>query len=632
MANEINEIREFDGFRFDTDTKMLWHREEPVSIPLKAAELLSLLVTRAGEVVTKEEIWQEVWGDSFVEETNLTHNIYLLRKTLKEFANSNLIETVPRRGYRFKGFVRSYPRTDLVVEKFTSEKTLIEIDHETHSRQIFPKSLRKLAESRPWIMVSVVAGCIVAVLGATFLVRQTVFGNTPSEINSVAVVPFSVIADENLNDGRGLADLLITRLGSTKHLTVRPFSAVANLLPGDPGLIGQKLDVDAVLEGTLFRSGKDVRVTARLVRTSDKSVVWTGEFEKAADEDLTIQKDIALQIVNSLSIQLDPSERSRMTKDFSKSREAYRLYSEGRYRWNDRNFEGIKDAERLFTMAISEDPKFALAYSGLADAQCLKGDFTGAQYAVLKALEIDPQLSEAHSSYGLQLMFVGWKWDEAEKEFEKAIKLNPNNLSAWQWLGTLNEIRGRNAKALEALNRALEINPNSYNILTDLAEAHYFARDYTLAEKYARRSLEIKPDFQFTFNTLFSVYAMKGDEDRAFEAAFTAQRINGSHLSKIKPTGGGMDKMLANWETMFRTKGWEAFLRSQIDAKSIDPAVHLRSAIFCAYLKKNDEALDYLELAYKGRPFLFPFFNANPAFDDIRGHPRFQKIREKMKL
>ncbi len=436
-----------------------------------------------------------------------------------------MIQTVPRRGYRFAGEVRKVENCngEIIIERHALTQTLIEdvsdeAESETQSREE-TKTKRKFLINSPSrfhpFTLSIIAVLLVALLGgfAFWRSNRTNTGNV-SGIKSIAVLPFKTIDSnkENSYHGLGLTDILITRLSNIKEINVRPTSAVTAYENQEIDLqqIGEKLNVDAVLEGTIYRTADKVRVTARLIKTSDNAPIWAAQFEKPLQDELRLQDEIALQVVDALALNLSGNEKNALTKRYTESADAHQLYVKGRYEWNKRNFAGMVEAERLFRNAIEKDPNFTLAYVGLADRIATNADAAESWTLIAKALELDPNLAEAYATNGFLLTFHEWNWQDAEVHFKKSIELNPGYATAHHWYATLLAIQGRTDEAKSEMRRALEINPMSYNFLADLGQLHYFAREYDKAEEYCRKALEIYPDFQFAHQYLFDIYLLTG--------------------------------------------------------------------------------------------------------------------------
>ncbi|MEP6923107.1 MAG: FlgO family outer membrane protein [Pyrinomonadaceae bacterium] len=648
MQREITYLREFGNCRLDLEKKVLWHEQALVQLPLKAVELLCVLVESNGEIVTKEEIWRRVWQNSFVEETNLTHNIYLLRKTLKDLGAGDLIQNVPRRGYRFTGKLREIPDYPIVIERHSLSRTLIEIEEgndKTNAAEEKKLALQNIssATTSPRHLSSISAliiasALLVALAGSLAIWRsQTAAAKTSAaEIKSIAVLPFKAINSnpETEHLGLSLADVLITRLSNVKQLNVRPTSAVSAFenQETDSLNIGQKLNVDAVLEGTIYRTEKQVRVTMRLLKVGENKPLWAGQFEKSWQDELKLENEIALQVTDALVLNLSSDEKNALGKRYTENADAYQLYLKGRYEWNKRSWEGMIEAERLFRNAIEKDPNFALAYVGLADRLATEADATEANQVIEKALELDPNLAEAHATQGFIKMFHEWNWPEAESSFKKSIKLNSGYATAHHWYATLLEIEGRNDEAKAELQRALEINPASYNFLADLGQIYYFSHDYDKAKEYCQKSLEIYPDFVFAHEYFFDIYLQTGEFDQAVEENLKLAKINATFANQTADQKERMEKSFAGMKEKYRKGGIRGFFAPAVETADLNPNVFYGNAKIYAFSGEKEKALDSLEKAFQGRAFALPFVKAEPVFDNLRAESRYQEILGKMNL
>jgi DNA-binding winged helix-turn-helix (wHTH) protein/tetratricopeptide (TPR) repeat protein len=618
MNSEPRDIWQFGNFRLDTDKKILWHQDKTVAMPLKELEVLCVLVTNRGQLVSKDELLDQVWEDSFVEESNLSRHIYLLRRTLREFGADNLIENVPRRGYRFTGEAREVEAREIVLETRTRTRTLIEFQDEGAS---IPR--RRL-------VFACAALLLVVVSAGAYLSFQHVQSQS-AMIGSIAVLPFRTAGPggDDPHSGAGLADILTTRLSNLKNIKIRPSSAAAALDIQDPVAAGQKLGVDAVIEGTIYHFNERVRVTARLVNVATGSVIWSGDFEKLKKEELLLQHDLATQIVPLIALNLSGEERDAIAKKYTESADAYELYLKGRYEWNKRNTPGMIEATRLFRNAIETDPDFALAYIGLADTLLTNQPAAvEAHMLINKALELDPEMAEAHASRGFYLMFFEWQWKEAEASFRRSIELNPNYATAHHWYATLLAIKGETEPAKAEMRRALELNPISYNFLADLGQLYYFSGEYREAEQYCLRALEIYPDFSFGHEYLHYVYLKTGEYEKAVAEITRADEINASFEHNTGKEFSAFDKS----GDIFRRGGINEYLDLRY------PGIPLESESFYIYARKHafvgekEQALDLLEKSMAARKFLSAFVKVDPVFEQLRSEPRYQEILRKMGL
>lgn len=634
MNTEAERSYFFGRFRLDGEKRILWCDDAPVQIPSKSIELLCLLVENHGEVTTKSQIWQSIWPDTFVEETNLTHNIYLLRKTFKDLGEKDLIQTVPRRGYRFTGAVSVTGRS-FVMERRTQTRTTIEM---VDGRDSANAPERSGSVRRSMFFSRVTAVTVIALLGVLAFVGYRAWQASYSgpEIRSIAVLPFKdLTGNDDDRRGLGLADILITRLSNIRELNIRPTQAVIGLENEmtDSVEAVRALNVDAVLEGTIFTSNESVRINARLLRVSDGSPIWAGTFEKPIQDEMRLQDELALQLVDALAFSMSGQERRALTKRFTESADAYQLYTKGRYEWNKRSTAGMIEAQRLFRNAIEKDPKFALAYSGLADTVAMNSQDETAFRAVEKALELDPKLAEAHATKGFLLLFRQWNWDGAEDAFKHSIDLNPGYATSHHWYATLLAIKGRNEEAKGEMRLALEIDPLSYNFLADLGQIHYFAGQYDIAEQYCLRALEIYPEFSFAHEYLHYIYIKTGEHKKALEHIIASDtRYSVTLAEPDDKLNARLKKMFDGYRYAFDKNGISGYLEHRFPGETVQGDAFYLYAAKNALLGETDKALDYLEKAKSERPFLMAFVKADPRFETLRADQRFGNILRGMNL
>ncbi|MBA4185980.1 MAG: tetratricopeptide repeat protein, partial [Acidobacteria bacterium] len=396
--------------------------------------------------------------------------------------------------------------------------------------------------------------------------------------------------------------------------------------------IRQKLNVDAVLEGTIYRTADKVRVTARLIKTSDNAPIWAAQFEKPLQDELRLQDEIALQVVDALALNLSGNEKNALTKRYTESADAHQLYVKGRYEWNKRNFAGMIEAERLFRNAIEKDPNFALAYVGLADRIATNTDAGEAWTLINKALELDPNLAEAYATLGFLHTFHVWNWQYAEADFKKSIELNPGYATAHHWYATLLAIQGRTDEAKSEMRRALEINPMSYNFLADLGQLHYFAREYDKAEEYCRKALEIYPDFGFAHGYLSDIYLLTGEYDKAVDEDLEIAKTYGAFASQTDKSNENQLRDLAKYRVIYQQGGIKKYMEFLMTMKADNANIFYGNAQKYTFLGDKEKALDNLEKAFESKAFLMVFVKADPLFDSLRSEPRYQEILRKMNL
>ena len=584
MRARLRPIYEFGPFHLNAEERLLLRDGQPVPLTPKAFDTLLLLVENSGRLLDKNELMGSVWPDAVVEENNLNRSIYVLRKALGESSGTaKYIETVPKHGYRFVASVVEVESDEaqLILERRTTARIVTEEEEMIDSSRLEPEGLfRNEARPTPGThllslsrrrTLTISAGVFVVLGLVIFWVTGKLGRSATANIKSIAVLPFKTIdaREDDTQRGLGLADILITRLSNIKELNVRPTSAVMTLEDDlDSISAGRKLEVDAVLEGTIYRAADRVRVTTRLVRVSDQSPIWAGQFEKPLQDELRLQDEIALQVVDALALNLSGYEQRALTKRYTESADAYQLYVKGRYHWNKRNYEGLQEAERLFRNAIDKDPNFALAYVGLADTTAFFYRQTDLYQALGKALELDPNLAEAHATRGFTRAIHEWNWKEAEDSFKRSIELNPGYATAHHWYAMLLGIEGRYDEAKAELRRALEINPLSYNFLADLGQVYYFAHDYDTAKEYCYKALELYPDFGFAHQHLYKVYLQTGEYEAAIEQTLKGELA----FSDVANAPAGQDRWksakLAEALGIYRRGGIREYLESRLRACS----------------------------------------------------------------
>lgn len=403
----------FGPFLLDTRERRLLRDGEVVPLTLKAFDLLQVLVENQGHLLQKEELLRRVWPDAIVEENNLTVTISALRKALGEGpTEGQYIETVPRRGYRFVADFRASAESTEAVRS--------------------PQERR----ARAFALRAMVLAALAAVAALAWVWKRSTPAATAVPVRSMAVLPFRSLTNDGEYLGLGMADALITRLGSTKQLLVRSTGSVQKYTgPGlDPVAVGRDLQVDSVLEGSIQTDGDRLRTTVRLLRVGDGSTLWAGTFDERLTDIFAVQDSISQRMAGALALELTEAQRSLLTRRDTGDSEAYQLYLKGRFFWNKRSRDGFERGAAHFRQAVEKDPAYALAYSGLADSYIgmtyylYAAPHTAmplARAAALKALHIDGSLAEAHVSLAHVKTNYEWDWAEAERLFRKAIELEP---------------------------------------------------------------------------------------------------------------------------------------------------------------------------------------------------------------
>ncbi len=492
-------IYAFGAFLLDIRERRLLRDGEAVPLTLKAFDLLQVLVENQGHLLQKEELLRQVWPDAVVEENNLTVTISALRKALGEGpTDREYIETVPRRGYRFVADLRAI-----------GDSTEAARSPQERRVRSFPVKAMVLA-----------AVTAVAVLVGVW--KRAPPAATAVPVRSMAVLPFRSLTNDGEHLGLGMADALITRLGSTKLLLVRSTGTVQKYtVPGlDPVAAGRDLQVDSVLDGSIQTAGDRLRTTVRLLRVSDGSTLWAGTFDERLTDIFSVQDAISQRIAGALALELTEAQRSLLTRRDTSDSEAYQLYLRGRFFWNKRSRDGFERGIAYFRQAVEKDPAYALAYSGLADSHigmtyyhyaAPHSAMPLARTAALKALEIDASLAEAHASLAHVKANYEWDWAEAERLFSKAIALEPEYATAHQWFGMhFLAPMGRLEEAIAETRRAQQLDPLSAVFNAFVGATLYFARRHDEAIEECRKTVDLHPDFGVAHWYLGRAYLQKG--------------------------------------------------------------------------------------------------------------------------
>jgi DNA-binding winged helix-turn-helix (wHTH) protein/TolB-like protein/Tfp pilus assembly protein PilF len=642
---------EFGPFQLVPEERQLMREGTPVALPPKAFDTLLILVERSGHVVKKDELISTVWPDAFVEENNLNQYVSLLRKVLDNDGGrpDGYIETVRRYGYRFTGDVRrSDDEFREVLHQRTRTRVVVKDETIQELRQTLVTQNDVSAGPNGWrsrrARLAAIFGSGALLAGITvgaFLWRHA---NQPNQtltrpaIHSLAVLPFRSLTVEAGDEylGLSIADSLITKLGKIGRLNVRPTSAVQRYggESREPLALGRELKVDAVLDGRFQKAGDQIRVTAQLINVSDGTLLWTGQFDKRSTDLLAVQDSIAEQTVQAMRLQLSAWERERLAKPATTNAEAYQAYLKGRYFWNKRSVEGFNKAIENFRQAIELDPNYAQAYAGLADCNNLlseytpvapKDSFPAARQAANKALEIDESLAEAHTSLAYILFNYEWDWQGAEREFNRAVELNPNYATAHQWYAEYLMMMGRLDEAQNEFARALQIDPLSLIINAEQGLPALTAGRYDEAIEKFQKAVDLDPNFEPAHVYLRVAYELSGRPDQALSELLVEMRFAG-----LSPEV--MNTLKKAYERQGLRALWQQDLAYQMRQRRETTYSSYIIAQTHARLGDKEEAMNWLEQAYKEHDRFLIGSRQDPAFTDLHSDRRYQDLLRRMKL
>ena len=623
---------DFGPFRIDTVNHVLMRDRQVLSLKPKVFDTLLILVENRSQLVDKEDLMRRLWPDTIVEESNLSQNIYLLRKVLGEDPEGQqYIETMPRRGYRFLALV-TQSDTDLAV---TSVGPLVAA--EIPPVTLTPQSSRSLL-SRRRLQRTVAIGIILTGLVVTIFyvrrVKQSEFPAAP-QVKSIAILPFkSLNADRrDLDLGFGMADTLITRLTTLRQLQVRPTSAVRKFTAEqDPLAAGRELKVDAVMDASMQRIGDRIRVNWQLVRVSDGTAIGAGIIDQQADDYFALQDAVSEQLAQALVLQMSGDERKRFVKRHTANTEAYHLYMLGRYQRNRLDADGWKLAIDYFNRAIEKDPNYALAYAGLADcysssmadALMTKAEaIPKAKEAATMALRLDEMLSETHVSSARISAYYDWDWAAADREFQRAIELDPNSASAHAEYGGFLAALGRGDQAIAEAKQARELDPSSLPINFGVAWALLSARRFDEAIEESKRLVDTFPQAHFWIGLAYIGKGSCADAIVAFEKRLSLSKddtlITKAHLAYCY---GALNNQAA-------AKKIIAEVNQLPNQQSVSPYY---LAIIFAGLRDNTRAFASLEESYKQRSRPLWGLKVNPVWDNLRSDERFGNLLRRVGL
>ena len=563
----------FGVFEADLRTGELTKHGMRLRLQEQPFQLLAILLEKPGELVTREELRRRLWPQITVDfDHGVNKAIGKVRYALGDSAGKpRFIETVARRGYRF---------------------------------------LADVAVVRDGQALAVLAG----------------------PIRSLAVLPLENLSNESSEDyfADGMTEELITQLGQIRSLRVISRTSVMTYKSGRKSLteIARELHVEAVVEGSVLRSGDQVRINAQLIAVPADRHMWAQSYTGDLCDTLALQSRVASAIAEQIRATLDPRERAILAKSKMVNPEAYEAYLKGRYFWNKRTGDGLKKATAYFTRAIEIDANYAEGYSGLADSYALSGDwkygvlpgreaFAQAKMAAAKALALDDSLGEAHASLALALDLYEWDWKAAEAEYQRAIELKPGYAPAHQWYSWHLIMMGRNSEGISELRKAESLDPLSLIVSADIANALRVARRYDEAVQQSEKTLDMDANFAVGHFELGQALVQKQLYDRAIAELQRAIELSG-------PSGAFESNLAHVYGVLGRKEEAVKILKDLESRHNENPSVAADIALIYVGLGDRDQALMWLNRAYDAR------FKASillhPVFDPLRVDVRFKDL------
>jgi TolB-like protein/DNA-binding winged helix-turn-helix (wHTH) protein/Flp pilus assembly protein TadD len=621
QANDPPRRMRFGVFEADLRTGQLTKGGSRVRLQDQPFQVLAALLEKPGELVTREELRTRIWPRTIIDfDHGLNKAVSKIRDALGDSGdNPRFVETVARRGYRF-----------------LADVTPVEGKSEAEAA---PVGVARLAAAHGWswrppaLGVASLAGIGLA---AVLAVALAWFLNTRIEsaphIRSLAVLPLENLSGDAGQEyfADGMTDELITRLGQISRLRVisrtsaMTYKGTRKPMPQ----IANELNVDAVVEGSVLRSGERVRITAQLIQLPADKHIWSESYEGDIGDALALQNRVARTIAEQVRATLNRQEQAALQTSKTVRPEAYDAYFKGRYFWNKRTGDGLRKAIEYFTLAIEKDPSFAAAHSGLADAYALSGDweygilspqdaFARSSAAAAKALALDDQLAEAHTSRAFALDLYAWDWDAAESAYRRALALNPGYATAHQWYAWHLMVMGRTADGIGQLKTAESLDPLAPILTADLADALCIAHLYDDSLRQSRAALELHPNFAVAHYQMGQTLVQLHRPDEAIAEFRKAIALGGDNATFTS-------NLAHAYAVSGRTEEAMKLLTELKDRHTGQSPTDASVALIYVGLGDNDQAMAWVEKAYQAR--FNPSILLRPAFDPIRADPRFRNL------
>ena len=620
---ESRSTYQFGPFRLQVDRRRLLRDGEPVALAPKALETLLALVEHRDRVLTKDELLQRIWGDTVVEEGGLTRNISVLRKALGESPDDHrYIVTVPGRGYRFVADAAE-------VSEPAEDELASAPGPAAPAAASAPASAD---EGWPWRRVVVVAGAALAAGALIYALRSPqAIATARPQITALAVLPLSNLSGDPSQEyfADGMTEALIANLAHIRAVrvvsrtSVMRFKGAARSLPE----IARALEVDAVVEGSVQRSGARVRINVQLVHAPTDTHLWARQYERELTDVLKLQADVARAVVEEIQVQITAEERARLASAAAVDVGAYQEYLLGQhYLWR-LNEEDLTRAVSHFDEAIRLDPAYAAAHAGLSHAWWWRGVWGGktlrqveppSRAAARTALQLDDELAEAHVSMGRIAFGYDWDWSAARNHFRRALDIDPNNRDAHFFHGMLSMALGRFDEAITHMERAERLDPLSAAVQSGFGRVLYRARRFDDAIAHLNEAIELEPQTPGNYHRLADVYEEVGRYDEALA-------LQGKEDTLLGRPAGASPAIARIYARMGKPAEARRILRTPRATRWS----WMESATVYAALGDKDEAFRSLSRMFEEREGL-NYVKTDPRFDSLHADPRWQVLLRRM--
>jgi TolB-like protein/DNA-binding winged helix-turn-helix (wHTH) protein len=627
MSGQARRVR-FVAFEVDLRSGELRKHGVRLKLQDQPFQILALLLECPGEIVTREELRKRLWpADTFVDfDVGLNTAVKRLRDVLGDSAEgSRYVETIPRRGYRFIASVERIEDLSVHTERSLKQRTRLGA---------------VLQRGKLWIALGLVAAIPALLLSLNIggFRQRFLRASAATKVHSVAVLPLENLTGDPGQDyfADGMTEALITDLGKIGQLRVISRTSVMKYKGTKKSLreIAGELQVDALVEGTVARSGDRVRITANLVQAWPEKHIWADSFERDIRNVLDLQDDVSRAIANGIQIKLTPQEQARFSNSHAVNAEAYEAYLEGRYFWERLWPTGGQKASGYFEVAIEKDPAWALPYSGLADSYLIAGANAAipnescrkAKAVALEAVKRDDEASETHAILADMEFWCDWDWVDAEREIKQAIELNPNFARAHSSHGRYLLTIGRADEGLEETKRAVELDPLSLRIRWDRWLLLYMAGQYDEASEQCRKMQELGPNLDLGHIYCGDVYVQQGKLVEGIQ-----ELEKGVGLSE-----GSTPRGLAHLGYAYAVAGRRSDAENLLaKLKEISKQRHVHPDLLAgvyAGLGQKEEAFEWLEKAYQVHARDLLELKYDPHFANLRSDPRFIELVRRIGL
>ncbi len=636
-------IYRFYDVRVEAEEFRVFKADEILTLEPKAFQVLIFLLEQRGRLITKDELLDAVWKDSFVTPNALTRVIAQLRRALGDpTQHSRFIETIPTRGYRFIAEVEEIEvkKTDenVVIENSSDETTeLAAIKPVGQAEIVEPQSASPRVWNSPYNLIFAALFLVITTLGIVYLFssRRLWKTETNSETaeQTLAVLPFKLLNpnDENNYLSIGLADSLITKLSNIRSLTVRPTSSVIRYAAKENETVnaGRDLEVASVIDGAVQRVGDRVRVTVQLIRVADGKPLWANTYDTQFINIFQVQDEISARITEALKIRLSIAEKTQLDRAPTNNVEAFQLYLHGNDFLNNLTPDNVKNAIKNFNEAIALDGNFALAYAKLANAYSLAAMFdssakTLAEQNATKAIELDPTLAEARTSLAVIQFWGHHDIGKAQDSFVHSLELNPNSSYTHLYYAWFLVATAHFDEAERHLHRALELDPSSQGNKADQGLPFYYSRRYEVARKFYQQSLEADEKFWYGHLRLGEACEAMGDFDCALSESKRA--------SELLPMDPSVRCEIVRTLALTGKKDEARKMLKDITATGAPPVIPYFLALTAAALDEPDEVFANLERSLNENDGWFCWIKVDPRLDPFRNDPRFDDLLKRANL